>query len=107
MPLIAAAVNRQCDNEQQANGQLLQTPASTTQQPSISSFRSQLDVQRQVLQQQPAAAEQGQGQLVITQAAEALLSLSEAARLNADNAAAAWQDGQTVSALLQVCLMGM
>ncbi|WIA41543.1 hypothetical protein OEZ86_008912 [Tetradesmus obliquus] len=83
--------------QQQANGSLIQyANGSTTQQqqqPQQQDHSSMAGQQQQQQQQQPVA---------LGQPVDALLALTESARFSRDNAAAAWRDGATLPALLQL-----
>uniref|UniRef100_A0A383VWV5 non-specific serine/threonine protein kinase n=1 Tax=Tetradesmus obliquus TaxID=3088 RepID=A0A383VWV5_TETOB len=83
--------------QQQANGSLIQyANGSTTQQqqqPQQQDHSSMAGQQQQQQQQQPVA---------LGQPVDALLALTESARFCRDNAAAAWRDGATLPALLQL-----
>jgi hypothetical protein len=97
--LIADAVVKE---QQQANGSLIQfgtgsTPQQHLQQQDHSSIPDQ-----QQQQQQPMLQQQQQQAVALGPPVDALLALTESARFSRDNAAAAWRDGATLPALLQL-----
>jgi hypothetical protein len=83
--------------QQQANGSLIQFGAGSTphQQPQQHDRSSVAD------QQQPQQQQQQQA-IALAPPVDALLALTESARFSRDNAAAAWRDGATLPALLQL-----
>jgi hypothetical protein len=83
--------------QQQANGSLSQYGAGSAphQQPQQQDRRSLAD------QQQPQQQQQQQA-FALGPPVDALLALTESARFSRDNAAAAWRDGATLPALLQL-----